>query len=88
MFRPQSNIVAGCQFFSDISKFYHEKFLSLQSLTSILTSKADSGLGPIAVETLQGAQLFFGPYFKGNYYHPNQEGHIVIANLIEKKLQL
>ena len=73
------------------SKFYHEKFLSLQSLTSILTSKEDSGVSPIVVEILQKDhkdQLFFGPYFKGNICHPNQEGHIVIANLIEKKLQL
>jgi hypothetical protein len=68
------------------SKFYQDKFLSQNSLTDILTGSSNCKIGPIEVEKLQDGYLFYGPYFEGNRWHPNQKGHEKIAELIKLKL--
>lgn len=68
------------------SKYYHDKFLSIKSLTNLLTNSDTDKTGPIEVEKNQGNTIFNGPYFEGKLYHPNQKGHIKIADLIKSKI--
>ena len=72
---------------------FKEKFLSEKSLTSLLIADSnktilakDNHLSPIDVEKFQN-KIFYGAYFEGKEYHPNQKGHEYIANLILNKLQ-
>ena len=67
------------------SNLYQEKFLSRQSLTSLLTED-NQNLSPFDIEIQQPSKIFYGPYFKGCISHPNQQGHEKIAELIEHRI--
>lgn len=68
------------------SNYHADKFLGKESLTQTLTNADSDILTPIEVETNQN-NIFKGVYFEGNAYHPNQRGHIKIAELIKSKLK-
>ncbi len=71
------------------SNFHKSKFLSHQSLTTLLTEpeSLNGKLGPVGVEVNQGSLIFYGPYFEGKQYHPNQRGHEKIAELVQSSIQ-
>lgn len=71
------------------SRFHADKFLSRASLTSLLNNLSGYK-DPIEIETEPNPSenLFYGPYFEGNQTHPNQRGHIRIAEFIKAKLGL
>jgi hypothetical protein len=70
------------------SNFHHDKFLSRQSLTQLLTGRETAGtISPLELETTK-KRHFSGVYFKGCIWHPNQRGHQKIADDILEKLSI